>query len=68
MGTVLQCVDRRCDREGSFDAAVGQRSATVHEVTEGECHQLALDGEKQVVKGGGGGRGGLTGKVCRTCF
>ena len=36
MGTVLQCVDRRCDREGSFDAAVGQRPATVHEVTEGE--------------------------------
>ena len=37
LGTVLQCVDHRCDGEGSFDAAVGQRPATVHEVTEGEC-------------------------------
>lgn len=37
VGTVLQCVDRRCDREGPFDAAVGQRPPTVHEVTQGDC-------------------------------
>ena len=36
VGTVLQCVDKRCDRDGPFDAAVGQRPATVHEVTEGD--------------------------------
>ncbi|KAA6418061.1 MAG: hypothetical protein FRX49_11978 [Trebouxia sp. A1-2] len=35
LSTVLRCVDTRADKEGSFDAAVGQRSATVHEVTEG---------------------------------
>lgn len=35
LSTVLQCVDTRADKEGSFDAAVGQRPATVHEVTEG---------------------------------
>ncbi|KAL0045119.1 hypothetical protein WJX82_008943 [Trebouxia sp. C0006] len=35
MSTVLRCVDTRADKEGSFDAAVGQRPATVHEVTEG---------------------------------
>lgn len=35
MGTVLHCVDTRADREGPFDAAVGQRPSTVHEVTAG---------------------------------
>ena len=35
LGTVLQCVDTRADKEGSFDAAVGQPPATVHEVTQG---------------------------------
>ncbi len=35
LGTVLQCVDTKNDREGSFDSAVGQRPATVHEVTAG---------------------------------
>ena len=53
MGTVLQCVDRRCDRDGSFDAAVGQRPATVLEVTEGECHLLALDWETTGCEEGG---------------
>ncbi len=47
MSTVLRCVDTRADKEGSFDAAVGQRPATVHEVTEGTpfhvvaCHNAA---------------------------
>ena len=39
VGTVLQCVDKRCDRDCPFDAAVGQRPATVHEVTEGNCFE-----------------------------
>ena len=39
LSTVLRCVDTRADKEGSFDAAVGQRSATVHEVTEGTSFQ-----------------------------
>ena len=43
VGTVLQCVDSQCDKEGPFDAAVGQMPATVHEVTEGiNCHQFVL--------------------------
>lgn len=57
MGTVLQCVDRRCDREDSFDAAVGQRPTTVLEVTEGECSaQYGIDGEQaqRAPKGEGG--------------
>ena len=54
MGTVLQCVDRRCDREGSFDAAVGQRPATVHEVTEGErCLKQGVGVEMGGFKMGG---------------
>ena len=36
LGTVLRCVDTRSDKEGSFDAAVGQQPATVHEVTAGK--------------------------------
>lgn len=35
LGTVLQCVDTRDDKQGSFDAAVGQLPATVLEVTQG---------------------------------
>ena len=40
LSTVLQCVDTRADKEGSFDAAVGQRPATVHEVTEGTAFHV----------------------------
>ena len=35
VGTVLRCVDRRSDKEESFDSAIGQQPATVHEVTAG---------------------------------
>lgn len=42
LSTVLRCVDTRADKEGSFDAAVGQRPATVHEVTEG-FHALGVN-------------------------
>ena len=41
LSTVLRCVDTRADKEGSFDAAVGQRPATVHEVTEGTAFRVA---------------------------
>jgi len=41
LSTVLRCVDTRADKEGSFDAAVGQRPATVHEVTEGTAFHVA---------------------------
>lgn len=36
LGTVLRCVDTHTDREGTLDEAVGERPATVHEMTEGQ--------------------------------
>ena len=44
IGTALRCVDRETERNGSFDDAVGELPATVHEMTEGWLQLLACAG------------------------